>query len=133
VFCSWLQVMGPVSTELILLLKLNTAGLLEEILTCLWNLKIHYCVYRSLKHLNLFFTLVPCFFNIHFNTVSHLHLSHPRGLFPSSCSKIFLLKVTYLSSFIWSSQYFLVNNTKFEAPHYAVFSSYLLLLVTNMF
>jgi hypothetical protein len=101
--CSWLQVMGPVSIELILLLKLNTAGLLEEILACLWNLKIHYYLYRRLKHLNLFYTFVPYFFNIHFNTVSHLCLSHPRGFFPSSCSKISILKVIYLSSFIWSS------------------------------
>jgi hypothetical protein len=104
-----------------------------RILTFLWKLKVHYCVYRSLKHLNLFYTLVPYFFNICFNTVSHLYLSQPRGLFPSSCSKTPVLKVIYLSSFIWSSQYFLVNNTNFEAPHYAVFSSYLLLLLLNMF
>ena len=67
--CSWLQVMGPVWTELILHLKQNTAGLIEEILACLWNLKVHYCVYKSLDQLNLFYTLVPYFFNIHFNTV----------------------------------------------------------------
>ena len=72
VFCSWLQVMGPESTELIHCLKLNTAGLLAEILTFLWHLIVRYCVYRSLNHLNLFYTLVTYFFNIYFNTVSHL-------------------------------------------------------------
>ena len=30
---------------------------------------------------------LPYFFNIHFNTVSHLYLSHPRGLFLSVVQK----------------------------------------------
>jgi len=91
--------MGPLSTELILCLKLNTEGLLEEILTFLWHLIVCYSVYRSLNHLILFYTLVTYFFNIHFNTVSHLCLSF-KVLFHSSCSKTSVLKVTYLSSFI---------------------------------
>ena len=86
-FCCWLQMIGLVSTELILHLKPNTARLLEEILVFLWKLKVHFCVHRSLNHLNLFSTLVPYFFNIHFNSVSHLYLSHPRGLFPSVVQK----------------------------------------------
>ena len=86
-FCSWLQVIGPVSTELILLLKVNTARLIKEILVFLWNLKVHFCVHRSLNHLNLFSTLVSYTFNIHFNTVFHLCLSIPWGIFPSVVQK----------------------------------------------
>ena len=44
----------------------------KGIFVFLWNLKVHFCVHRSLNHLNLFSTLVPYIFNIHFNTVFHL-------------------------------------------------------------
>ena len=61
--------------------------LIEEILVCLWTLKVHYFFHRSLDHLNLFSTLVPYFFNIHFSTVFHLCLSISWGLFPSVVQK----------------------------------------------
>ena len=99
-FCSCLQMIGLVSTELILHLKPNTARLIKEFLVFLWNLKVHYRVVRRKNHLNLFYTLITFFHYIHFNTVSHLYLSLLRGLFPSNCSKTSVLKVTYLSSFI---------------------------------
>jgi hypothetical protein len=74
--------MGTISTEQILGLKLNTAGLIEEILAVLWSLKFHYCAHKNLNQLNKFYTLVPYFFNIYFNTIFHLCLSLSRGISP---------------------------------------------------
>jgi hypothetical protein len=73
---------GPCISRNKLHLKLKTAGLIEEKLAVLWNLKLHYCAHRKLDQLNKFYTLVPYFFNIHFNTAFHLCLSLSRGLFP---------------------------------------------------
>jgi hypothetical protein len=78
----WRQVMGTVSTEVILSFKLNTARLIEEMLAVLWNLKVRYCAHKNLNQLNKFYNLVPYFYNIHFNTVFHLCISLSRGLSP---------------------------------------------------
>jgi hypothetical protein len=52
---------GDGSTELILHVKPNTEQLIKKILAFIWNLDVHYCVYRSLNQLNVGYTLVPYF------------------------------------------------------------------------
>ena len=55
----------------------------QEIPCILWNLKVHFCIYKSAPPVP-----IPCplhhFFKIHFNITSHLGLGLSSGLFLSS-------------------------------------------------
>jgi hypothetical protein len=77
---------GDVLTELILNVKPNTAQLMR-ILAFSWNLKVCYYIDRSLSQLNLVYTLVPSFFNVHFNVVLPSVIKSSKRSLPFKLSK----------------------------------------------